>query len=607
MKKRPNIYALLAAGILCLLTAACSLSQRTDTMAQKAQKARYYYLAGVQAQGNGELQGAYEYFRKAHQLDPDYKEAAYQYASLRLASTIDTLKSLAEIRHCAQLMRPFVDAYPGDYDEAIMYSRVASVAGLDQQAAQVLERTDSLLPGKSETLLRLYEVYSKTHQIDKALATLNRLEKSEGINPQISFQKAFLRFAQKDTVGGLSEIDALVAHNPRDPNSLLIKGNIYESIERPDSAIAYYKKAELLDRDFGPAKLALADIYNAQGDSVAYDAKIYEALLSENLEVEDKVDLLGKYLTILLSNNYDRKRGDHLFEVLRKQYPHSAEVLALSAEYNAAKGDLKSAQEEIQYAVDQAPAVENYHYKLIRFLLADKKPKEAMEAYDRAKEQLTPTPPMIFAYAAAAQMNGDRQKSNDAFGVLIHQIIPTLPLTGRVKVSQIPRDLNIKGLEAISNYFASIGDNLQVLDSVGATIDAYENALTFDPQNAVALNNYAFFLAEKGNDLEKALELSRRSLDTEEYKNNASHLDTYAWILFRTGNIKEARSVQADAVKAAQKDEAESYELYDHYGDILAADEATDEAILYYEKALKLAPDNKSISEKIKKLKKHEK
>lgn len=604
-KRKNHRHPLLWSALLAilLLTPACT-APRSSGAPDRHAMARYYYLAGVEAQGTDHHAEAYEYYRKAHQLDPDYREAAFAYACARMEADIDTLQSPAQRAITASLMRPLVDANPLEYDEVLFYAAVAEAAGQHDEAARVLERTDSLFPRRTETLLQLYPVYSKNQQFDKAIDALTRFEKREGASPQLTVQKCVMHLAQKDTLAAIGELDALIARNPRDPVSLVMKGSVLESLSRPDSARVYFQLAETADPNYAPAKLALADLYREQGDSAAYDAKIYDALLSESMELEEKVQLLGKYISILLSNNYDRKRGDHLFEVLSRQYPHSPEVRALSAEYSAAKDNLKSAIEEISYAVDQEPSVENYHYKLMRFLLADNRPQEAMQAFDRARKHLDPTPPMLFAYAAAAGMAKDYHRSIATYDTLIHRIVPELPVEGRLKVTQIPRNLNINGLETISEYFCSIGDNYQNLDSMPAAYDAYENALLFDPQNSVVLNNYAFALATKGGDLEKALELSRRSLDNENYKENSSHLDTYAWILHLSGNNKEARAVQADAVKFAQTDRQPSAELYIHYADILLADGAPDEALLYYEKALKIEPDNKTIIEKIKSLKK---
>ena len=66
----------------------------------------------------------------------------------------------------------------------------------------------------------------------------------------------------------------------------------------------------------------------------------------------------------------------------------------------------------------------------------------------------------------------------------------------------------------------------------------------------MTLNNYAYFLTETGGDIDKALEMSKESLDLE--PENPTYLDTYARILFKKKDYKEALEYQMKAVAAAE-------------------------------------------------------
>ena len=78
---------------------------------------------------------------------------------------------------------------------------------------------------------------------------------------------------------------------------------------------------------------------------------------------------------------------------------------------------------------------------------------------------------------------------------------------------------------------------------------AFDRYLALQPDDMLMLNNYAYYLAEQGLQLEKALAMSRRTIDAE--PDNANSLDTYAWILHLLGRDSEAlpymqRAVQRD-------------------------------------------------------------
>lgn len=85
----------------------------------------------------------------------------------------------------------------------------------------------------------------------------------------------------------------------------------------------------------------------------------------------------------------------------------------------------------------------------------------------------------------------------------------------------------------------------------------------------MVLNNYAYFISESSRDprrLDRAFAMAARAVELD--GNNATLLDTYAWVLFRLGRLQEARRTMQQAISF---DRSENPELYLHYGDILAA------------------------------------
>lgn len=121
----------------------------------------------------------------------------------------------------------------------------------------------------------------------------------------------------------------------------------------------------------------------------------------------------------------------------------------------------------------------------------------------------------------------------------------------------------------------------------------YLKAISKDPKNPLANNNYAYSLSVRGIELEKALLLSKISLMYE--PQNSSYLDTYAWINYQLGKYEIALEYIQKAI--ATKDV--NAELYEHYGDILLKIGKKQEAINAYKNSLELEPDRKSVISKI--------
>ncbi len=97
-------------------------------------------------------------------------------------------------------------------------------------------------------------------------------------------------------------------------------------------------------------------------------------------------------------------------------------------------------------------------------------------------------------------------------------------------------------------------------------IEIAEKSHALDPDNLLVLNNLAYYLAETGRDLERALELSRTAI--EQRPDEATFLDTHAWALYKMGNYAQAKQVM---MKALPLDRTGSSEMLMHYGDILWA------------------------------------
>lgn len=113
----------------------------------------------------------------------------------------------------------------------------------------------------------------------------------------------------------------------------------------------------------------------------------------------------------------------------------------------------------------------------------------------------------------------------------------------------------------------------------------YEKIIKIDTNDAIAYNNYSYSLAEKGEKLQKALQMSKRSLQLEPH--NGIYYDTMAWILFKLGDYQRALAKIDSAINLT--DEMNS-EIYYHKGEILLGLNRNDESKKYFKQALEIDP-----------------
>lgn len=559
-------------------------------------KSRYYYSAGVQEAAQGNEASAYEYFRRAYEADPTYPEAASAYGTRRLYVGVDTLQSDAELGRSLAMMRQYVDAYPDDLYESLYYGFVAGQLEQLDEAVRVLDRTYLHHPESSDVLLQLSDAYAKSGEFGKAVEAMGRYEAQEGMSAPVTTRKISYMLVDKDTVGAVREVTRLVASNPRDASYRILKGNVFDIIQMPDSALAYYKTAETFDPESGAAKLALAGYYQQHGDSVEYDNKMYEVLLVEDLDLDQKTDLTAQYLQSLINDKHETKRGDYLFSVLRNQYPHEPRVLDLAARYSAAKGDFKDAEEQISYALDLDPTNSAFWAQLMMYQSAGDNPASALATFERASKHITPDDNLKFYYASVAQLVKEYDIAADVYRCMIQDTDPSLPLDSAITIRDVRPDISLQDLDRLSRLFTTLGDVYNSADRQQQSWRAYENALELDPANAMAMNNYAYFLSLKGGDLDKALELSGKAISGAD-ADNPTYLDTYAWINYLKGNFEEAEKVQMRALAAMKRDEYVSAEIYDHLGDILAQRGNLPGALAAWKEAARIQEENKEREE----------
>lgn len=576
------------------LIVSMAVSVHADEAARR--KARYYYSAGMVQDAMGRDDAAYEYYKKAYETDPDYVEAASAYGTRRLGIGMDTLQTDTELDRSLAMMRRYVDAYPGDMYESQYYGFAAGRLEHPDEAVRVLERTYGIHPERTSILLQLSDVYAQNNDITNAIDAIDRYEKIEGLQPQITTRKVSYMLVDKDTVGAIREVSRLVASDTTQAAYRILKGNVFDVIGLPDSAFMYYTAAERIEPESGIAKLALADHYMQRGDSVKYDTKMYEVLLCEDLDLEQKTSLVSQYLQTLMTGKQDTKRGDHLFSVLQNQYPHEPKVLDLAARYSAAKMNFKDAEEQISYALDLDPTNSTYWGQLMTYQSADNRPDDAIATFGRAKKHIEPDENLTLFYGSVAQMAHRYDIAISTYKDMIHAIEPKLSIDSVLTLRDVRANITMSDLDMLSKLFTTLGDVYHADGEFDMSYRAYDNAIVFDSSNSMAKNNYAYFLCTHGGDLDKAMELSQQAIGGID-ADNPTYLDTYAWICHLKGDNEKAEEVQLRALENMEKDGLPSAELYDHLGDILEANGKLAEAVDAWRKALKVQEDSEETTD----------
>ena len=425
---------------------------------------------------------------------------------------------------------------------------------------------------------------------------LDTYERREGRSDYLSRTKVLYYLVFADTVGALREASLQADANPSSTAALALKGKVYEIMNLPDSARLVYEAAERLHPDNGAVKFELARFYLALGDSAVYERKIEEALLCEDLEVEQKIGVLGDFMRSV-DIKADSARIDRLYDAMVQQYPHEPRLLQLSAAYNFAREKVDKAIEEIDYAIDLDPANEEYYAHKLMFDAYAERYADALATYRRAETVLEPSWKLMELAGQCAALIPDTTEAYRIYDDMLALIDENLSARDTVVNERALHSLNLAAAEAASQIFCSLGDMLHLASDTTASYAKYDISLRINPANPLALNNYAYFLATDGHRLEDALEMSGQSLEL--VPESKTYLDTFAYILFRLGRPEEALEYQLQALGAADASDEQEAEFLEHLGDIYSALGETDKALENWRKASGLDPDNTLLKKKI--------
>ena len=144
------------------------------------------------------------------------------------------------------------------------------------------------------------------------------------------------------------------------------------------------------------------------------------------------------------------------------------------------------------------------------------------------------------------------------------------------------------------DFYSNLGEVYDKLKRFEDSDKYYQKALNIDGSNVYVLNNWAYYLSLRNEQLEKAAEMSKRS--NEISPNNANFLDTYAWVLYKQGKFSEALTWLE---KAKQNSSEVSGTVLEHYGDILFKLGRASEAIEYWQKAKKVGDHSELLDKKL--------
>lgn len=539
---------------------------------EQQRKYDYFYLEAARLKVQKDYGSAFNMLQHCLTIDPNASSALYEVAQYYMF--------LKKVEQGQATLEKAVENEPDNF----WFSQGLANLYLQQneldKAVLLLEDMAIRFSDKLDPLYNLLEIYNRQEKYDEVIAILNKLENKMGKNEQLSMEKFRIYLQKKDNKSAFREIESLVAEYPMDTRYQVVLGDVYMQNGKKDEAYNIYQKVLKEEPENALAMYSLATYYEQTGQKELYDQQLDTLLLNKKVPSDTKLNVMRQFVVQSEQEGKDSTQVINLFNRIMEQDPDDAQLPMLYAQYLLSKGMNQESLPVLRQVLDIDPTNTASRMMLLGEAVRKEDYKDLMGLCEAGIEA---NPEMLEFYFYLAIAYNQAERTDDALAIC------------QKALTQVKDDSN-KGV--VSDFYAIIGDAYHTKKQHEDAYAAYDSALVYNPKNIGALNNYAYYLSVERRDLDKAEEMSYKTVKAE--PKNATYLDTYAWILFEKGNYAEARLYIDDAMK---NDEGKSDVVVEHCGDIYYMTGDVDGALKYWKQSLEMGNKSKTLKQKIEKKK----
>ena len=533
-----------------------------------------YFLQALVQREKGNADAAFDLLQHCIKINPQAAEAYYflaqYYQALRGDST--NLKTAQQYILKAAELEPdnatFLETVAQSYISQAEY----------EKAIPVVERLYNQDKSREELLEMLFELYQQTDNNDKAIETLNRLEAAEGKSERLSYAKSEIYTNMGNKKAAIAEMRQLAQQYPNDLNFKGMYADMLLRNDEEEQALKLYNEILAEEPDNTRAQVSLRSYYRVQGEIEKADSLTEVILLNKNTTNEQRIYLMRQMVADSERADGDSTQILNMFHKMLAGPQKNADIATLCAAYmDLKKMPRDSVRAMLQTVLSIAPDNAAARLQLVSFAWDRKDHQEVITLCQDAR-QYNPEEMAFYYYQGMAYyQEEDKDKALEAFqngiGVITPESNPAI----------------------VSDFYAVMGDLLHQKGLARKAFEAYDSCLQWKDDNIMCLNNYAYYLSELDEQLDKAEQMSYKTIKAE--PKNATYLDTYAWILFMQGRYAESK-VYID--QALQNDSDSSAVITEHAGDIYIQNKEPERAVELWKQALLLDPQNKILIRKIK-------
>lgn len=515
------------------------------------------------------------YFQRVADLNPTNATVHYKIAEILAKGTKeeDLIIALQNIELALKYEKKNKYFY-------LLASNIYAGLGEFGKATNALETMLKEVKGTEDYLYELAALYLYDKKEDEALKVYDRAESVMGIDEVSSLQKQRIYLDRGNVEKAIAEGEKLIQAFPDDERYLLGFAETLSRYGQTQKAIGYVENFIKENPDAGSSKMMLSGFYRDNGQeqkSREYVAQVFD---DPSVDVGSKVLMIGVYANTLASNK-SKKISDKelelftidLFKKLEGNYPADPNVHLIGGDLYMTLEKDKDALAQYLKAVKGGSSSFDAWQNLM-FLESEANQIDSLIKHSEEALELFPNQAMAYYFNGYGHLR--KKKYREGTNML-----------------EQAKKLSTANPAFVSELNAMLGDAYQGSKEFSKSNAAYEEALTYNPNNDIVLNNYSYYLALRKENLDKADKMSSQLVKL--FPENQSYLDTRAWVLYAQEKYKEARKVIEKVIQGEQV----SATHLEHYGDILFQLGDIDLAVKQWQKAKQTGGDDIALDKKI--------
>jgi len=506
-------------------------------------------------------------FKKSINIDPGDAASMFELSKLYIAA--NKMDEALELSEKAAKIDPENDYYQ------ILYANLLQAYEKYNEAAKVYERIIKYNPNNLEYYNMLAVAYLYDSRPEDAINIYNKLEDKVGISEEFSLKKQNIYLQEKKINKAVIELEKLIEHFPQESKYYAILAEMCIANGLEDKALDAYQKIIEIDPNDPYIHFSLADFYRKQGEKEKAFDELKIGFTNPALDIDSKIQILITYYTVNEIYSDMKEQAFELSEIMVETHPDDPKAYSMYGDFLYQDNQFEKAREAFRKVIS-LDSSKYLVWEQLLFIESELQDNDALLDESNIAVELFPEQPLPYLFAGGAQY---QKKNWDECVNVLNK--------GLYYVVENPL------MEA--QFYAYLGDAYNQLGDDVKSDEAYDNVLILNPDNDYVLNNYAYYLSLRNENLEKAAKMAKRA--TELKPNSSANQDTYGWVLYQLGYYEEAK----EWIEKAIRNGADSNPvILEHYGDVLWKLGDEEQANTYWIKAKEAGMGSEFLDKKVK-------